>query len=97
MEANLNNDKNAGSEKGPVKQEKKVKIEAIRPCRIGKDEADNDIMLEPGQTALVTEAVAKEYCDKSFPTQWPFSGERDAAEAEATRNEKKIFRAKRVP
>lgn len=64
---------------------KKVKILTQRPISVdGK-------IVEPGQTLEVSEDEAKEFCDRSFQSFYPFSGERyeDATPA-------KIFRAVRV-
>ncbi len=47
---------------------KNIKIKILRDCKI-----DGQIRL-PGHELLVSEADAKEFCDKTFPGYHPFYG-----------------------
>jgi hypothetical protein len=50
------------------KKEKKVKIKLLRDCMIGEQ-------IEPANSIhMVSEARAKELCDKSFPAYEPYYG-----------------------
>lgn len=100
MEGNLNNDKAGPGTPGPKapteKKEKQVKIKLLRPCTVGKDDHNEPIIAVEGTELEVSESLAKELCDKGFPVPWPFSGERDKAEAEKAKSAGQIFRAKRL-
>lgn len=86
----------AAPKAAPKEIEKLVKIQAIRQCQIGKEKDGSPVLLAEGEEAEVPESVAKELCDKGFPSPWPFGGERSPEEAEAERKRSTIYRAKRI-
>lgn len=80
----------------PLKISKPVKIRALCPIRVPNGVLPNGTIdfsvVQPGTEVTVDEDVAKEYCDREFPGQYSFSGERSTPTA--TRNV--VKRAQRV-
>lgn len=50
----------------PGGQSKMVKIKAVHPIRLSRGGQVGDMVVTEGQTVDVTEAEAKEFCDKDF-------------------------------
>lgn len=77
-----------------------VKAKAIRDIRVVRNEVVNgqivpsDVIVPAGQTAMLTEAEAKEFCDKTFDGTHAFKGDRAEADGDVKRH--KIVRAQRV-
>jgi hypothetical protein len=61
----------------PPKQQKMVNIKANHPIRIDDfDDPRKTRHIKEGETALVTEEQAAEFCDRFFERPYPFFGER---------------------
>lgn len=69
---------------------KMVKIRAKSPIRL--DRGKDTVSLAEGEVAEVTEAEAKEFCDKKFDAGFDFGGERSVQ----TSTRHTIVRAERV-